>query len=210
GMYIPKPFELLFSWIEDKGLFIEAKDGHRVGFLFPEDQLKAGWTEEERPGGTDIEFFAQGNADLKYWFGHERPDVLNRLCVFAQTGADGSVAALWLDEDGKQKIVHMGSGSGSALVCVLADDPIDFLRLVAIGYDEICWSEEFEYPPNSGQAGSEIFVHPNVAYQNWVKETFSVSIPEKAIEIVKYPSEMGDANSSDPFCRWVEKHTQLS
>src|SRR5215471_18447873 len=152
GMSIPKPLELLFSWIESNGLFIDAKDGQRIGFLFPENELKAKWTEKERPGGTNIGFFAEGNINLKYWFGHEKPEVLNRLCVFAKTGADGSMAAFWLDDDGKQRIVHLGSGSGSTLVCVLADDPIDFLRLLAIGYDEICWKEDFFKPPNSDHA----------------------------------------------------------
>src|SRR5689334_1296269 len=85
GMSIPKPFELLFSWIEGNGLFIDAEDGRRIGFLFPQEELKAGWTETERPGGTIIEFIAEGNINLRYWFGHEKPDVLNRLCVFAKT-----------------------------------------------------------------------------------------------------------------------------
>ena len=45
--------------------------------------------------------------------------MLNRVCVFARTGGDGSMAALWLEPSGTQKIVHLGSGSGSTLVCVL-------------------------------------------------------------------------------------------
>lgn len=41
----------------------------------------------------------------------------------------------------------MGSGSGSLLSCVLADNAVDFLRLLAIGYDEICWDEDFPFLP---------------------------------------------------------------
>ncbi len=207
-MSVPKPLGLLFSWIESNGLFTDTKDGRRVGFLFPEDELRAGWTEMERPGGTSIEFFAEGNINLKYWFGHAKPDVLNRLCVFARTGADGSMAAFWLDSDGRQKIVHLGSGSGSTLVCVLADDPVDFLRLLAIGYDEICWSEVFSRPPNADHSSGRMFVHPNVNYQNWVRDTFSVTIPQTAVEIVRCPSKMRDRHSDDPFCRWVRQNTQ--
>ena len=33
GMSIPEPFELLFGWIEDNGLYIDT-DGGRLGFLF--------------------------------------------------------------------------------------------------------------------------------------------------------------------------------
>ncbi len=202
GMRLPEPLVLLLRWIEDKGFFID-RDNRRIGFLYPLDKLKSEWTETELPGGTHIEFFAEGNANLKYWFGHERLDVLDRLCVFAKTGADGSMAALWIDDRGKQNIVHLGSGSGSILVCVLADDPVDFLRLLAIGYDEICWNSAFSEPPNSGGG---LFVRPNVEFQDWVAKTFSTTIPRTAIEIVKHPSEMGDTESLDDFCRWVEKN----
>jgi hypothetical protein len=207
GMSIPKPLELLFSWIESNGLFEDTKDGQRIGFLFPQDELNAGWRETERPGGTHVEFFAEGNNYLKQWFGHERPEVLNRLCVFARTGGEGSRAAFWIDE-GKQRIVHIGLGSGSTLVCVLADDPVDFLRLLAIGYDEVCWGEEFSKPPNTDLEDDEMLIHPNFEYQNWVRDTFSVTIPETALEIVKCPSSMSDTDSNDPFWHWVNQNTQ--
>jgi hypothetical protein len=91
GMSIPEPFELLFGWIEDNGLFIDT-DGGRLGFLFSRDKLEAEQTETARPGGTDISFFAEGNAHLKYWFGHERSEIVNQLRVFAKTGT----TAQWL------------------------------------------------------------------------------------------------------------------
>jgi hypothetical protein len=203
GMYIPEPLELLFAWIEDNGFFID-QDNRRIGFLYPLEKLKSEWTESERRGGTHIEFSAQGNAHLKHWFGHERPEVLNRVCVFAKAGADGSMVAFWIADDGKQRIVHLGSGSGSTLVCILADDPVDFLRLLAIGYDEICWNSEFSKPPNAARGAGALFVHPNVEFQSWVTKTFSVTIPQTAAEIVRHPSEMGDVESEDAFCQWVE------
>ncbi|MEO0885097.1 MAG: SMI1/KNR4 family protein [Cyanobacteria bacterium J06648_10] len=205
GMVIPDELNALFAWIESNGLYID-KDARRIGFLFPEDELKKGLTDTERPGGTNIEFFAEGNFNLHHWFGHERADVLNRLCVFAKTGSEGSMAAFWIDDAGKQRIVHMGSGSGSVLCCVLAETPVDFLRLLAIGYDEICWNDAFPYPPNSPECDSGLHVHPNIKYQDWVRGTFDVSIPERATAIVKHLSEMDDTNSPDRFCRWVEQN----
>jgi hypothetical protein len=207
GMHIPKPIDLLYSWIESNGLITETEDGRRIGNLCPQDELRDGWTDRERLGGTMMEFFAEGNVTLKYWFGHEKPDVLNRLCIFARTGAEGSRAAFWLDNKGNQKIVHLGSGSGSTLVCVLADEPLDFLRLIAIGYDEICWSEKFAKPPNADYHNDNVYVHPNLEYQNWVRHTFSVTIPQTASEIVRNPSHMDDRNSEDPFWQWVEQNT---
>ena len=202
GMTIAKSLQQLFDWIEQHGYFVDTENG-RIGSLFPDDELKAGWTDNERPGGTIIEFAAEGNVNLHYWFGHERREVLDRLCVFAKTGAEGSMAAFWIDDDGKQRIVHLGSGSGSTMCCVLADDPIEFLRLLAIGYDEICWNEAFSEPPNTDD---DMIVHPNIKFQSWVQQTFDVTIPSTALEIVKTPAEMGDANSTDEFFQWVERN----
>jgi len=204
-MAIPEPLAMLFQWIEDNGTYVDTKSGTRIGFLFPEEELKRSWTNTERDGGTNIEFFAEGNVNMKYWFRRETPETLNRLCVFAKTGAEGSMAAFWLDPAGGQKIVHMGSGSGSILVCVLAEDAVDFLRLLAIGYDEICWDDDFAAPPN--QTG-DFVVHPHLAFQRWVSSTFGVSIPKTAIEIVKCPAHIGDGESDDPFHRWVADQTK--
>lgn len=202
GMYLPSPLKALFSWIETNDLYIDRPTGERIGFLFPEAELKQGWTETERPGGTIIEFFAKGNVNLKYWFGHERAEVMNRLCVFANTGAEGSMAALWLAPGGEQKIVHLGSGSGSIMVCVLAEDPIDFLRLLAVGYDEICWGDEYASPPNLDLT-SGLVVRPNYLFRRWVETTFYVNIPATGSEIVAYPHDMGRAGSEDQFDQWV-------
>jgi hypothetical protein len=204
GMSLPKPFELLYSWIENNGLYVDTED-RRVGFLYPDEKMRSAWTETERPGGTIIEFTAIGNEDLSDWFGHDRSDILDRLCVFALTGAEGSMAAFWLDDDGQQRIVHLGSGSGSLLTCVLAEQAVDFLRLLAVGYDEICWISASSKSPNADIGKGGLFIHPNLEYQEWVKNTFSVNIPKNALEIVKNPSDMGDDDSPDPFCQWVEK-----
>lgn len=204
GLVIPEAVLQLFDWIEANGLFVD-RDGRRYGVLYPSGPMSAAWNENSRPGGTNIEFHAGGNAALSYWFGHTRPEVLSRLSVFAQTGADGSMAAFWLDDQGTQKIVHLGSGSGSTLVCILADEPVDFLRLLAIGYDEICWNDVFDSPPN--QPESELIVAPNEPYRAWVSATFHTTIPSTALEVVKHPAEMSDAESPDVFWRWVKENT---
>ena len=200
GMSLPAPLEQLFRWIEANGHFVDTNDG-RMGFLFPEREKKENWTESGRPGGTDIRFAAEPDPGLQYWFGIESPEITSRLCVFAKTGWDGSMAAFWLADDGSQKIVHMGSGSESTTVCVLADDAVDFLRLLAIGYDEICWGDHFTEPPN---VGSDFVVEPNRAFVDWVTGTFRVTIPTRGAEIVKHHATMEDADSKDAFWRWVK------
>ena len=127
----------------------------------------------------------------------------DRMRVFAKTGGDGSVAAFWLDDNGVQQIVHIGSGSGSTLGCVLCNDPVDFLRLIAIGYDEICWNDEFSSSPQEAFSKNGFVVKPNLKFQDWVSHEFQTTIPNTALEIVKNPAEIGDANSGDPFCEWL-------
>jgi hypothetical protein len=200
-MSVPEPLSRLYQWIEASG-FHEDAGNRRYGYLFSQPTPEEEEAEEERPGGTMITFSAEGNKGLEKWFGHNRSEVIERLCVFARTGGDGSRAALWLAPDGCQRIVHLGSGSGSTLACVLADDAIDFLRLLAFGYDEICWSARFTEPPNASLDDDEVFVHPNLPFQDWVGDTFSTTIPLLASEVVRQPSLMDDVASDDLFWNW--------
>ena len=187
GMELPKPISLLFDWIEENKF---------DGCLYSSEQM-----------GTEITFHPE--LDFTDWFAYDeevKPEqkpivdnILNRVYPFAFTGADGSLAAFWLDEDGQQKIVHMGNGGGVA--CILADDPVDFLRLLAIGYDEIA-AFEFDDPPED--------TPPNKPFRKWVEETFSVSIPKTGREIVKNMDYYDDDASEDPFWNWAHKHHAYS
>jgi hypothetical protein len=203
-MQVPQPIKQLYEWVENRNLFVD-NEGGRIGFLYPENLQKASWTDEGRDGGTEIEFAAEGSVNLHYWFGAEHEEVNQRLCVFAQTGGEGSMGAFWLSDSGEVKVVHLGSGSGSTLACVLAHNCVDFLRLLAIGYNELCWSDEFNSPP---LANDEFVVQPNVEFQDWVRNTFNVTIPATALEIVKYPSSMDDESSEDEFWNWFQKFKQ--
>lgn len=206
GMTIPHELILLYEWIESNDLFEDSKIiGRRIGTLYPEEELRNSIKDDRRDGGTSIEFYSH-NSDLGvFWFGAESIEIKNRLCVFAQSGGDGSVCALWLDDNQVTRIVHIGSGSGSTLLCELGIKPVDFIRLIAIGYDEICWNEEFDNPPSSS---IDIKVAPNVKFQNWVKNTFKVDIPETASEIVKHPASMDDEQSEDRFFNWCQKYNE--
>lgn len=201
-MSIPDPIRKLYEWLERTNRHEDTPERKRIGMLparWPHGNGKCG-------PGTRVLFAADGNTNLHYWFGHSRPEVLNRLCVFARTGSDGSMGAFWLDDDGMQRIVQMGSGSGSTSVCILAEDPIDFLRLLAIGYDEICWSDDWSMKPQQAARESHgDFKGLNDEYNDWLSRTFAVSIPERGTDIVRHPSEMDETNPKDRFCQWVNK-----
>lgn len=205
GMHVPEPIVLLYDWIEANG-FIDDSGNNRIGYLhLPSESLirRNGITTQL---GTWIEFAAQNNEGLFGWFRDDaREEVINRLCMFAQAGAEGSMAALWLDDNNEIKIVLMGGGSGSVAMCIIAENAIEFMRLLAIGYDEICWLSIFPYHPNH-DLSDDFILEPNKLFQQWVIDTFNVTIPENASEIVRNPAEMGDETSEDKFFQFFLKN----
>jgi hypothetical protein len=128
----------------------------------------------------------------------------DRLAPFCRTGGDGSVAALWRDDAGEIRFVHLGSGSGSVMVGVLA-----------IGYEELCWADHFTCMPR------QVFIQENGkpdewdegatpptvprALRQWLSQEFGMNTPETAAELVGALPSYGDLNSSDPFCQWLAK-----
>ena len=208
GMQIPEELDKLYQWIEDNGYYSE-NEGIRYGYLYPQDKLRESWKEEEREGGTDIAFSVLKNIDreevLENYYKKHKDEVRRRLLVFAQSGADGSECALWLDDEGHTQIVHIGSGSGSMMTCILVKNALDFLRLLAIGYDEICWDEDYPLPPNSNKDNT--FVHPNTQYQEWVQNTFHTTIPKIGLEVAN-PHSMCDEPITDPFLKWFFEVTE--
>ena len=208
GMQIPEELRQLYQWIEDNGYYSE-NEGIRYGYLYPQDKLRESWKEEEREGGTDIAFSVLKNIDreevLENYYKKHKDEVRRRLLVFAQSGADGSECALWLDDEGHTQIVHIGSGSGSIMTCILVKNALDFLRLLAIGYDEICWDEDYPFPPNSNKDNT--FVHPNTQYQEWVQNTFHTTIPKIGLEVAT-PHNMNDEPITDPFLKWFLEVTE--
>ena len=208
GMQIPEELDKLYQWIEDNGYYSE-NEGIRYGYLYPQDKLRESWKEEEREGGTDIAFSVLKNIDreevLENYYKKHKDEVRRRLLVFAQSGADGSECALWLDDEGHTQIVHIGSGSGSMMTCILVKNALDFLRLLAIGYDEICWDEDYPLPPNSNKDNT--FVYPNTQYQEWVQNTFHTTIPKIGLEVVT-PHNMNDEPITDPFLKWFLEMTE--
>ncbi len=88
---------------------------------------------------------------------------------------------------------------------------LDFIRFLAIGYEEICWEEHFGISPYEKKPNLErniLFeksnLERNILFENWVKETFKVEIPKTALEIVKHPATMDDESSEDEFFNWCK------
>lgn len=195
---VPDPLITYFRWIDTLGLDHGFDgDGNRYADIGPDVENGC------------LTIVPVDPAYAKAWTHSDDESVCNRLAAFCQTGGDGSYAALWLDDGGNTRIVHLGSGSGSTMLGVLVNNPIDLLRLLAIGYDELCW------PENHGKTPREIWAEDNedeelepapkppALLQQWVSQTFDVSIPATASEIVSDIPQMDDDKSDDPFWQWI-------
>lgn len=149
-------------------------------------KLLCEWYDNNRyPISGDFDFYASNWDMLDYWYGID--NIYDRIGIFGIT-SDYSFYALWLDEDENQKVVHIGD-EGSELY-ILADNFLDFLRLLAIGYDEIGfarqsmtvqeWNTIIEKDKNYGV---------NKKFQEWVKNEFNTQIPIRGNEITNFKDE---------------------
>lgn len=131
---------------------------------------------------------------MRYWLGSD--DVSHRFGIFG-AGSSGEIYAIWKDDTGKQKIVHLGS-EGDSLI-ILADDFVDFLRLLAIGYNDLGYDDLTKSLEELGQNGYDMN-GKNQKFTNWVEKEFVVKIPRTGNEIV-------DVNNKE-FESWIEEQQQ--
>ena len=136
---------------------------------------------------------ADDGETMKYWLGFN--DVSDRFGIFGR-GPDGALYALWIDDDGHQKIVHLGS-EGDYLY-ILAENFVNFLRLLAIGYDELGYADmtmtaqEWNDEDEDDEEGSI-----NPSFIEWVETEFGVKVPQKSNEIVNV--------DDTSFEEWIEQ-----
>ncbi|WP_104042003.1 SMI1/KNR4 family protein [Vibrio hyugaensis] len=167
--------------------FEDIKKGIQNEIPYPEElTLLVDWVESNgypisgyfglRPDDGDSMF---------YWFGFR--DVESKLVQFG-AGPDGSLYCIWDNDAGGYPIVHMGSEGGE--LKILASSFVDFLRLLAIGYDEIGFNDLSEPPVEDCS---------NVEFQTWVEGEFGVDIPSIGSAI----TEPAEAANPD-FAKWVK------
>jgi len=129
----------------------------------------------------DIQFQPINQDAIKYYFNNEE---LEKYFGLLGTTADGSILAIWKNEN-KQYFIHLGSEGNNWLI--LASNPIDFIKVIAIGYNYFGKDEIINPPQNS---------RIDKSFQDWVKKTFSVEIPENGNEIIDL--------RSDRLIDWIE------
>lgn len=197
GVTVPAPLARFFAWQEANGLVRAFRSGGEYAQIDTASEAGCMYAAPIDPGYAEAWLSAAPQAER------------DRLAAFFRTGGDGSYAALWRDDVGAQHIVHLGSGSGSTMLGVLASDPVDFLRLLAIGYEELCWPEQYDQTPRELDAENEYLDGPPwdraAALRAWVEAAFGVAVPPRAADMLGRIADMGDRDSTDAFLRWIRR-----
>ena len=197
GMYIPQPLEMLFKWMELNNLVTSDDKGELRGYLYHSN-------DEEKHESI---YFSSGNKTV--WHFRENNEAKERFYALAYVDDenDGCIG-LWLDDEGEQHIVLIGDDISVPMpFCILAD-ATTLLQLLAIGYCNIfSWQEHWGYGLDNAPINKSIALV--LEYKKWVKETFNVTIPKTASEILPHFASINDENSSDKFLRWDREHNLL-
>lgn len=135
-------------------------------------------------GTAELGIVFSSTETLTGWFEPGEPGH-DRLFPLGQTDGSGSFAALWRDPSDSIRFVVLGS-EGERLY--LADDAIDFLRLLAIGYLEL-QSYALQEEPAEDDDESVAAV---ADFRAWVAEEFTVDVPSH-----------WSIREPDPFDTWV-------
>lgn len=91
------------------------------------------------------------------------------------------------------------------MLCVLTENVEDLLRLLAIGYDELCWPDQFQQTPDEVRDGEydDDEYPPPLLFRHYVENILGLSVPLRASEIVTTMASMDDERSDDPFWNWI-------
>ena len=118
----------------------------------------------------------------------------NRVAyVLARSGEQVTYAELDAGSNQAARLMReLGLREGDAIF-VLAPTPVEFLRLLAIGYGELGFAD-FDSPPSEEDEPDNI----NGDFQRWVSTTFNVTIPDIGAEIV-FPSHKRHTD----FQNWI-------
>lgn len=202
---IPEEIERLYQWIGDNGI-IESHDGlieTPKGMMGDPTVYHYGRISSDYDINPDVTFTTSGQKGIQYWFNlvEVTEEISSRLISFAESGFDGSQLAFWLDNSNTLRVVHMGSGSGSMLCCVIADNAMEFLSLLSIGYGQLGDIYDFSLSPE--QIDDEVRI--NHSFIEWLECSFGIKRPCDASDIIKNKAEIGDKDTNDPFCLWCNK-----
>jgi hypothetical protein len=196
GLAYPPELIELFDWLEASG---HARAG--AATLAHPDQPCFRYDERQQKmivlQGTDIAFFPSEGP-----WGELPPD---RVHVFARSGGDGSRLALWRDDQGRSRVVHLGSGSGSVWWGCVGQVPLDLLLLLGLGYLEIAIADQLRLRP--AEVPDVQLEGLNEPYRAWLVQRWGLAVPECGVDVIPADPCWDDHPSEDPFWLFVRAHS---
>ncbi|MFC7348324.1 hypothetical protein ACFQO9_16515 [Chryseobacterium zhengzhouense] len=134
---------------------------------------------------TDIKLYGFQDSMTNYFDNGQK---LEKYIGAFGHSADGSIFAI-LQIENNQKVVHLGPKGSNWFI--VADNFVEFLKILAIGYPHLT-EDDLEKPP--------IESNPNDKFKKWVETTFNVTIPNSAKKIT---------NKADKtFTKWLFDNLQ--
>jgi hypothetical protein len=172
--------------------FQEIKNGFPANIPIPEGMEKfCDWynTSQALPGG-DFELFADDGEAITHW--SRIPNLNSYFVQFGSTG-NGSMVGIWQPEAGKQKYMHLSADEGWGTE--LADNFVDFLRLLAIGYETLGYfSEHTIQELNKIGEHEDLNAGFNPDFKKWVETEFKTTVPT---------TNIGFKQEGTPFNDWI-------
>lgn len=124
---------------------------------------------------------------IEGWLNPEAPGA-ERLIPIAEADGAGGLALIWTDDDGQPRFVGFPSDGSGPLR--LADNPVDFLRLVGVGYDEFLGFNFGAEPYIEDDRNS---VEALAVFRAWVESEFTVTVPP-----------LWEVARDDQFSAWLD------
>lgn len=163
GTTLPAELRRAWSFMESQGW--SGQDAEGDPFLTP------------YPGQAQLGPVFSANLSIRGWLDPDAPGA-ERLLPIAETDGSGGLALLWFDDSGAPRFVGLSSEGDEAIR--LADDPVDFLRLVAIGYPEFVdyafGAEPDAFDDEDENAGKDA-KEAHARFRAWVESEFEVTVP---------------------------------
>jgi hypothetical protein len=153
--------------------------------------------ENEHQMGGLFELYADEEGKcLEYW---ANVDYLNDHFAQFGIGPSGAPTGIWRDDAGTEKIVYLHDDEFFG--DVIADTFLNFMRILAIGYDDVNQSCELTIQELNKLAENEdLNQGHNPAFKAWVEKEFNTTVPATGDEVfIKERSSFND---------WINKATQ--
>jgi hypothetical protein len=172
--------------------FQDIKKGFPSTIAIPDGLEKfCDWYEANQafPGG-DFELFADDGEGITHWSG-----IPNLNPYFVQFGSmgNGSMIGIWQPEVGKQTYMHLSADEGWGTE--LADNFVDFLRLLAIGYETLGYfSDHTVQELNKLAENEDLNQGFNPAFKTWVETEFKTTVPTTNLSFKR---------EGTPFNDWI-------